>query len=371
MSGNNAQKLNFGFTLGQAARQRALDHIHLTGKNLPASIVSKKGSIATVKFETDQTYTLPNVTIPVHTPEWLRIPYQKGDFGVVISGDVTIGNVTGLGPNTPPSFTRPGNLAPLIFVPVGNTNFKKVDDNKHVAYGPNGAQIATKDFSSIHQADPNNVFHAAVPTGTIDPTNVKASDYKHSTTANDTDGVVNKSTKKVDHDAPNVNVNATTAHTITSPQTNISGNTNIGGLLQAASAIFGSVAGGGGGAAPMTSGASISGTGATGGSVGALTNPALAYSYQRLTPVTTDTILLLQQFIVTIIDPASGIAALTIDWPASPPDGLIQILTFTQAVTTITHSGVTFGTNMGFTAATADSQFRFIYDGITTTWFRI
>ena len=366
MSGNNAQKLNFGFTLGQAARQRALDHIHLTGKSLPGSIVSAKGSIVQIKFEMGGNYTLPNVTIPMHMPEWQRLPMQKGDMGVVLPSDVTIGHITGLGPKAPPTFLQPGNLSPLVFVPTGSTNFKAVDGDKHVAYGPKGAQIADQNFKSFVGTDSTGgTLAGATPTGTPDPTNITAADYKHTTTQDDTDGIKHTSTKKVSSTAPNVDVNASDSHNINSPTTNVSG------LLTAVVAAFGAMSGAGGSPAALLSGAQISGAGGSG--LG--TNPALAFSYQYLTPLTGTTVNLLQQYITTVIDPAGALAALTINFPSSPPDGLIQIITFTQNITTITLTGGTFAPNVAFTSVpetTTRRSFRFLFvAGTVNKWFRI
>lgn len=370
---SDAQKLNSGLSLNKAARAKALDHIHLTGKNLPASIVSKKGSIVTVKFETGGVYTLPNVTIPMHMPEWTRLPMQKGDKGVVWAGDVNISSMTGLGPNSPPSFTRPGNLAPLTFIPVGNTNFFKVDDDKHVNYGKSGAQIADQGFKSFVGTDASgtgSTLKGSTPTGTPDPTNITAATFKHSVTTDDTNGVQHTSTKKVGSTAPKVDVNASDSHNITSPKTNISGdaaisgNAAIAGALSAASAILGNMKGAGGAPASMPAGAQLGGA--------STTNPALAIAYQYVTPTTGNTVTILINMPVTIIDPAGRLAALTLAFPTGV-DGAMLWLSFSQQIDVITITGATFGPSQSFTNIPigGGSVRYFFVAGTVNKWYRV
>lgn len=373
---SNAQKFNLGQTLGQSARNKALDHIHLTGKALPASMVKKKGSIVTVKFETGPAYTLPNVTVAAYGPEYSRHPYQPGDKGFVISADSVISNMTGLGPNSPSSFTRPGNISPLVWIPVGNVNFKSVDDNKDVRYGPHGAQMADAGFNSFVGVDSaGNTLTGSTPSGTPDPTNITASTYKHTITTDNTNGVTSTSTVGVTHTAPDVTVNASTAHTINSPQTNATGNLAVADVLTAATAIFGAVAGAGGGAAPLLGGMQLSGSGAAGGATGTGTNPAWTISYQRLTPLTGTTVTLAAQYVATVIDPVGSLAALTINFPASPPDGLVQIVTFTQSISAVTCAAGTFATGVAITTVPESStrySFRFLFlGGLVNKWVRI
>lgn len=145
----NDQKLIFGRSLNQVAMNRAADAIQLLGKALPASVVSVSGAIVTVKFELTSAYTLPQVTIPLFGPEYIRYPIKAGDKGMVLPADVFIGNMSGLGIGTP-DLTAPGNLSALVFLPIGNKNWSSVDPNAVTAYGPNGVVIRdTANQSSV------------------------------------------------------------------------------------------------------------------------------------------------------------------------------------------------------------------------------
>ena len=104
-------------------------------------MVSVKGAIITVKFEiTDPVLTLPNVTVPLFGPEYIRYPIQPGDKGVVFSCDAYIGGMSGLGGGVA-SLTQPTNLSALVFFPIGNTQWVTVDPQAVVIYGPNGVVL--------------------------------------------------------------------------------------------------------------------------------------------------------------------------------------------------------------------------------------
>ena len=139
---DNSQKIWMGRSLNQLALNKALEVIHQQGRALPCSVTAVSGSIVTVKFEVNSgKYTLPQVTVPVAGPEYIRCPTQVGDKGIVLPADTYIGNVTGLGGGTP-SLSLPGNLSALVFFPVGNKNWSAPDDPNAVCiYGPNGAVI--------------------------------------------------------------------------------------------------------------------------------------------------------------------------------------------------------------------------------------
>jgi hypothetical protein len=72
--------------------------MQLVGKVLPATIVSQSGKMVTVSFSlTNIPFTLPQVTIPLFGPQYVRYPMQPGDRGIVIPADTYIGGMSGLG----------------------------------------------------------------------------------------------------------------------------------------------------------------------------------------------------------------------------------------------------------------------------------
>ena len=79
---NNAQKTPFARTQNIFAEKKIADALQLTGKALPCSVVSASGAIITVQFEIQSEFTLPQVTIPLFGPEYIRYPIKAGDSGV-------------------------------------------------------------------------------------------------------------------------------------------------------------------------------------------------------------------------------------------------------------------------------------------------
>jgi hypothetical protein len=155
---DNAQKTPFFRSMNRFAEAKAISAIQLLGKALPCSVVAVSGSIVKVKFELNAApYTLPNVTVPLAGPEWIRYPTQIGDKGIVIPSDVRIGGITGLGSGVA-NLNLPANLSALTFFPIGNANWDATDDaQKVVIYGPNGVIIRTTDSSTKLELSPTGV----------------------------------------------------------------------------------------------------------------------------------------------------------------------------------------------------------------------
>jgi hypothetical protein len=139
MPATNSQKVPLARSLNDFAINRGKATISQVGKTLPCSVVSVTGSVVTVKFEVNTgTHTLPQVTIPVFGPEYIRHPIQVGDKGMAISADAYLGQMSGLGDGVA-TMTPRGNLSMLTFMPIGNKNWSKTDDPLAVViYGPNG-----------------------------------------------------------------------------------------------------------------------------------------------------------------------------------------------------------------------------------------
>jgi hypothetical protein len=88
-------------------------------------------------------------------------------------------------------------------------------------------------------------------------------------------------------------------------------------------------------------------------------------------PVTTGNIILDNSKHTTVVNPAGTIAALTITMPDAF-DGTDIRISFTQAVTAITHTPKAGDTIIGaLTTATAGSFAQFLYVSNTTTWYRV
>lgn len=146
---SNAQKTPLARSLNRFAEGKVLDEIQRQGKSLPCRVTKVSGSIVTVKFEIQTPYdlTLPEVTCPMFGPEYIRYPIQVDDLGAVMSIDVYLGGVSGLGSEgSVADLTQRSNLSSLIFFPIANKNWSETDNpNALVLYGPDGAVIRTVD----------------------------------------------------------------------------------------------------------------------------------------------------------------------------------------------------------------------------------
>lgn len=143
----NVQKTNFGRDLNRFASSKIESAIQLAGKALPCSIVEVAGSIVTVKFEVNTApFALPNITVPTAFPEWIRVPFQVGDKGIVVPSDVYLGGISGLGGGTADLVPR-GNLSALFFIPIANTEWTAPTDTRKIElYGPDGVILRDKNF---------------------------------------------------------------------------------------------------------------------------------------------------------------------------------------------------------------------------------
>lgn len=137
---SNAQKTPIARTLEQWGQRKARAAIDLLGQSLPCSVASVISSgIVTVKFElTNVPFTLPQITVPIAFPEYVRLPIQQGMKGAVMAFDAYLGGMTGLGGGTADLTPRP-NLSNLAFVPLGSTSWAApIDPNSLELYGPDG-----------------------------------------------------------------------------------------------------------------------------------------------------------------------------------------------------------------------------------------
>jgi hypothetical protein len=95
-------------------------------------------------------------------------------------------------------------------------------------------------------------------------------------------------------------------------------------------------------------------------------NQPLQYLHVIFTPTTGSSSTLIVGY-YNIINPATAIAALTINMPASPVDGDVVIMDFTKAITAITYTGGTVSD--GAVSSSAGSFQMLVYDSGTNTWY--
>ena len=158
------KKLNFVGNMHSFTEQKIADAAQSAGKVLPASVVSRSGNMVTVSFLLrDIPYTLPQVTIPLFGPQYIRYPMQPGDRGVVIPADTYLGGVSGQGGGIA-DLTPPANLSALVFLPISYTEWESVDGQVLTLYGPEGVTIRDAGSKTTFLLTPESITIATPKT---------------------------------------------------------------------------------------------------------------------------------------------------------------------------------------------------------------
>jgi hypothetical protein len=154
--GGIAQKIPFAQSMSKYTADKIAAAQALEGQALPCSVVSVTGAIVVVKFEVKSSFTLPQVTMPLFGPEYIRYPIQRGDKGFAIPADARLGAMSGLGGGVA-TLDQPNNLAALTFLPIGNKNWTAVDPQSVTIYGPNGVVMRDTGSNSIVTLTPTGI----------------------------------------------------------------------------------------------------------------------------------------------------------------------------------------------------------------------
>lgn len=151
-------KLPMQQMLNQIATEAVVAHMKEAGKALPCSVLDVNGSFVQIQFEVSSAVAvLPKIWLPKAESQWIRIPTQKGDYGITVPADAYLTAITGQS-ETPASLdARPGNLSALVFIPVANKNFPQVDAKTAYISGPSGVLLQTSDGKSAIQISENNI----------------------------------------------------------------------------------------------------------------------------------------------------------------------------------------------------------------------
>ncbi|UIU17760.1 hypothetical protein LLZ89_26915 [Klebsiella michiganensis] len=150
-------KLNFASSMNRFTERKIENALQKSGKVLPASVVKQTGNMITVSFELrDIPYVLPQVTIPLFGPQYIRYPMQPGDKGIVIPADTYIGGVSGQGGGTA-DMTPPANLSALVFLPISNTEWQGVDGQVVTVYGPEGVTLRDSGSNTTFLLKPESI----------------------------------------------------------------------------------------------------------------------------------------------------------------------------------------------------------------------
>lgn len=151
------QRLNFAKSMNNFAEEKIAEAMQLVGKVLPATIVRQSGKMVTVSFSlTNIPFTLPQVTIPLFGPQYVRYPMQPGDRGVVIPADTYIGGMSGLGGGVA-DLTQPANLSALVYLPISHTEWQDVDGQVVTVYGPEGVTLRDSSSNTTFLLKPDSI----------------------------------------------------------------------------------------------------------------------------------------------------------------------------------------------------------------------
>lgn len=136
-------------SLKQTAENMVNMRQNLNSGILPAIVESFDGVSVTVNIEVSSKTAYPKIQAPVLSPEYIRLPIQKGCRGILIPLSVNIEHICGLGQTAPenvPTF----NISNMAFIPIYYATQEKVDnDTIHIIGGKNGAVICSSGKSSI------------------------------------------------------------------------------------------------------------------------------------------------------------------------------------------------------------------------------
>lgn len=156
-------------------RRAVLNEIGRRGRALPGTVIEVTGAIVSVNFDVSG-ITLPNVTMPLFGPEYVRYPIQPGDLGVAFPSDAYLGGTSGLGSGVADTSLR-GNLSTLVWFPIGNKTWSEVDPDAVTIYGPNGVVFRDADSNTVATLTPDGLvidaktdFQVQVGTGGSAPT---------------------------------------------------------------------------------------------------------------------------------------------------------------------------------------------------------
>ncbi|HHT8991146.1 TPA: phage baseplate protein [Burkholderia cenocepacia] len=148
----------FQSSLNRAAENATDQKEWSQSKAWPVVVESVQGSIVTVRLDVTSEWTFPPIRMPLFGPEYIRYPIKKGDAGLAVPSDVSLGKISGLGASTPPTLDQPPNLSAHVFLPCGNANWKPpIDPNAVEVYGPNGVIIHDTASNSTITISPQGI----------------------------------------------------------------------------------------------------------------------------------------------------------------------------------------------------------------------
>lgn len=158
-------KKPLGRALNALAEQRVRDVLETTGLALPCTVLSVQDYFVTVNFDVTESLGLTQVSCPISMWNYVRVPVQPGDKGMVIAADAYLDVATGLNGGAASDLTPPGNLSALVFIPICNKS-QTPNNGMLVLMGPNGVDIKDQNGNSLIHITPTGItinWPVAVP----------------------------------------------------------------------------------------------------------------------------------------------------------------------------------------------------------------
>jgi hypothetical protein len=173
-------------TLPNAIQNKIVDALQISGKSLPCHVVAVSGALITVAFDVNSQYTLPQVTIPLFGPEYIRYPIKATDLGVCIPVGACTSYTSGQGGGLA-DLSDPGNLEALFFMPIGSKNWVDVDPDQVTIYAPNGATIRDTNSGAVIVLHPTEItITVGGSQWAMNSTSVSVTTQNYSVTASET-----------------------------------------------------------------------------------------------------------------------------------------------------------------------------------------
>lgn len=173
-AGSSAQKLPFASSINGFASTKIANNNQSVGQSWPCHVVAVQGQIVTVAFDVAAPagITLPQVTCPVATSIYIRLPVQVGDKGYVTSASTRLGSATGLGTGLP-EMELPTNMGAMVYCPIGNTGWSDVDPNALNLNAPNGVVLRDTNNQCTYTQTPTGItIQVGSTTITVDGSSV-------------------------------------------------------------------------------------------------------------------------------------------------------------------------------------------------------
>lgn len=189
----NEQKNPLALRLPEFVRHEIRNWVARNGKAMPGHVVAISGAIVTVSFDVTD-LVLPLVQMPVIGAEYIRLPIQAqnlgtgyaGDKGGCLPFDYYMGGVSGLGSSPTADSSPQGNLANLIWLPIGSKSWSSVDPNAVTIYGPNGVVLRDSQSKTTSTLTPTGISDSAQDTYSVTAgTSITLSVGSHSIVIND------------------------------------------------------------------------------------------------------------------------------------------------------------------------------------------